>query len=267
MITLPTKAQSTEHLIQFEDSIPGDIGAFEYQGRIYVRKSTSPELQARHQKNIDLYRAGSITLQTFLQERSQASMYQFIDPISRLSITPKDGMIIRLISQELYESVEAGGIAVLHDQISAQIRKENLAAFRIKYARDLQEVSKIYPNHSKEDTELLLRIIARINPDFTIHTDGGLARINTEHYEEIQKSIRDFEPTSLRHQIEIIWRLYHEKIVGDVLFGSISKEAQKIHDQARYTDKSLDIERQVRGLSFILKFFVSRPSDPSKEDE
>ena len=83
----------------------------------------------------------------------------------------------------------------------------------------------------------------------------------TNLYESTRATLKLPSPSgNIAEELEIVWSFYHQQILSNESISEIARNAAKVNAQAEYTDKNLDIERQVRGLFFNLISFVEKPS-------
>lgn len=101
----------------------------------------------------------------------------------------QDGMVLRLISDTTYDQAESESDNVVL-RIEELVRENNYLVFERKYNREIQAVSKKFPTHTASDTKMLLKLVGRVNPDFSLLASGGLARMSEIPFKMALESIR-----------------------------------------------------------------------------
>ncbi len=80
-------------------------------------------------------------------------------------------MSIRLITDSFYsqvlEDAQEREVSIIA-QIEENIREVNIGSFKRKYEKEIALVSSEYPAHTNSDTDLLLKLIGRVNPDLSL---------------------------------------------------------------------------------------------------
>ncbi len=253
-------------ILSMDDIIPPSIGHIEYQGKIYIRKPISEEWSVRYRQFLDTYQSWRMTMSTFLKELHGMPRDQFFNAEGEI-LKIQDGMVLRLISESTYEKAENENDNVVL-WIEELVRENNYLIFERKYNREIQAVSKKFPSHTTSDTKMLLRLVGRVNPDFSPMATGGLARMSEIPFNLALKAINHpIQRWKIEDELEILWNFYHTQIEANPEITAVAMEANRLNNQAKLTDKTLDIERQVRGLFFVLKTFLAEPPPPSVEDQ
>ena len=151
-------------VFRLNDAIPLDINAIEYNGRVYLRKSATKNAVEAYKNLNDEYNAGIGGSKDFLERRNQIPLDFFHS--GEKVLHPRDGMLLRLISDDTLARIDASANDV-SAKIDELVRVKNYLSFERKYAKEIQTVSKKFPAHTLQDTTLLLRLIGRVNPDFS----------------------------------------------------------------------------------------------------
>jgi hypothetical protein len=174
--------------------------------------------------------------------------------------------VLRLISDATFAQAESESDNVVL-RVEELVRENNYLVFERKYDREIQAVSKKFPAHTASETKMLLKLVGRVNPDFSLKAVGGLARMSDISFKTALESIqRPIQRGKIEDELELLWNFYHTHIESNPEITAIAAEASRINEQTKLTDKTLDIELQVRGLFFVLKTFLTDPPPPSEED-